>query len=300
MHPASRRRFSQTRTGGISNRRLRRFSQRRIAGSNVTGLPRTLAGKLPVAPMRTSFDESALYNELMLRRGIIIAQAALAGGLAVVTVFSYVTVPSLILPFTDSQTLVLLAYDGRGRGFLFQGDVPFVVLRDQWGSLRLQSDEEWLQLPDDLVGPRPPQSFRASIRIGNRREVGPFGASWRAHLFARNDRPPRLERGFSPNIRSTYLRIPLWSLVILLMYLPIRQAIIERRTARRRLRNECLACGYSLVGLIERRCPECGTALPACAKCGYDLTGNVSGSCPECGTKHNSDTRFAEDRKNTR
>ncbi len=31
--------------------------------------------------------------------------------------------------------------------------------------------------------------------------------------------------------------------------------------AERRYRGLCLKCGYSLHGLIEPRCPECGTAF---------------------------------------
>ncbi len=32
------------------------------------------------------------------------------------------------------------------------------------------------------------------------------------------------------------------------------------RCHRRRKRNQCIHCGYRLTGLVEARCPECGTA----------------------------------------
>jgi hypothetical protein len=34
------------------------------------------------------------------------------------------------------------------------------------------------------------------------------------------------------------------------------------RRARRRRAGQCTRCGYLLLGLAERRCPECGTAAP--------------------------------------
>ncbi len=50
-----------------------------------------------------------------------------------------------------------------------------------------------------------------------------------------------------------------WALFPLLMILPIIAYIRGpmRRRRRRRL-GLCIACGYSLVGLTEPRCPECG------------------------------------------
>lgn len=44
------------------------------------------------------------------------------------------------------------------------------------------------------------------------------------------------------------------SLFVLVSIVAIRQ---ERRQ-RRRAANQCVACGYSLTGLTEKRCPECG------------------------------------------
>jgi len=34
------------------------------------------------------------------------------------------------------------------------------------------------------------------------------------------------------------------------------------RSARRRRAHQCTECGYDLWGLIEPRCPECGTPFP--------------------------------------
>ena len=39
----------------------------------------------------------------------------------------------------------------------------------------------------------------------------------------------------------------------------VARVMKERRSDERRKKNECVECGYSLRGLSERRCPECGT-----------------------------------------
>jgi hypothetical protein len=59
--------------------------------------------------------------------------------------------------------------------------------------------------------------------------------------------------------RTTIPLLPT-SIVFLLIFMGALAAPLVRRTHRRRT-NRCVHCGYSLVGNISGRCPECG--LPA-------------------------------------
>ena len=55
---------------------------------------------------------------------------------------------------------------------------------------------------------------------------------------------------------------------IVIISLPVIAAVILWRFERRRLSRTselgptCDRCGYLLIGLAERRCPECGTPFP--------------------------------------
>ncbi len=58
-----------------------------------------------------------------------------------------------------------------------------------------------------------------------------------------------------------FVVFPIWAPFLLFAAYPTFVLIrgpLRRR--RRRLRNECVHCGYSLTGLVEPRCPECGGA----------------------------------------
>jgi len=57
--------------------------------------------------------------------------------------------------------------------------------------------------------------------------------------------------GFTPSAISAYV----------LGYLPIIAVAVLALTMRRRRRGHCAHCGYSLRGLTEDRCPECGTVF---------------------------------------
>jgi hypothetical protein len=56
--------------------------------------------------------------------------------------------------------------------------------------------------------------------------------------------------------------MPLWFLVLVFGTYPFAVLVIAPlRRHRRRKRNECIQCGYSLTGLTEPRCPECGNRV---------------------------------------
>lgn len=62
--------------------------------------------------------------------------------------------------------------------------------------------------------------------------------------------------------RHSYIVVRLWWLVPILPLYPILFFYVPMvRRYRRRRRNACVSCGYSLQGLTELRCPECGTAF---------------------------------------
>jgi hypothetical protein len=55
--------------------------------------------------------------------------------------------------------------------------------------------------------------------------------------------------------------IPYWFLALLVVFWPVRKALIRRKRRRSSRRGLCPTCGYDLRATPER-CPECGT-IPA-------------------------------------
>jgi len=210
----------------------------------------------------------------MRHRRFIIAQAALAVAFAITAMCSDAFVPSAILPLPSNNCLLFAAYEGRARIFFVHSSQPMVVSRAAWHpGFLFESADNQLALPPALAGPRGNAPFQTAIRLGSRRELdvnrapnsnpilsmlgGSFGGAWRSQMF--RPAPPLMR--YVPQLESTFIRFPLWPLAIILMYVPIRRAILERRMERRRIRNQCLACGYSLNGLASPRCPECGVTI---------------------------------------
>ena len=63
-------------------------------------------------------------------------------------------------------------------------------------------------------------------------------------------------------IRLNKVEFPCWATVLLFSGWPIIAFIRgPYRRAARRAKGLCLKCGYNLTGLVEPRCPECGTAM---------------------------------------
>lgn len=100
----------------------------------------------------------------------------------------------------------------------------------------------------------PTRNKRMRVSIGNRRTVAAFGGRW-----AWNRNQPANAQALAG---ITYVRMPSWLPISLMLLAPLRYVfrgpVLERHRMRR---NRCTMCGYSLKGLPEPRCPECGTAV---------------------------------------
>ena len=66
-------------------------------------------------------------------------------------------------------------------------------------------------------------------------------------------------------IQSTTVIVSFFILILFALLFASYPAVVfirgPLRRYRRRMRGECLACGYNLTGLPEPRCPECGTEI---------------------------------------
>lgn len=62
---------------------------------------------------------------------------------------------------------------------------------------------------------------------------------------------------------GTDIIVPLWLVVLLSLMLPaLWMRRLRRESARKRRRmNQCIACGYSLMGNTSGTCPECGSPI---------------------------------------
>lgn len=205
------------------------------------------------------------YNQGMGRGRLAGFCALAAATLAVLGAAGYVTPISVQLIAADHDVLLAHFYDGRTRVFWFHSPFDAFTVDDDplTAVLNLRSRaRRGSTLPDGAAGPPTPPHFNFPVQIGDRFRVPPLGGRWRSEIGPRVP-PPREYLDPIWLVTSSFIRVPTWPLVLALMIPPVRRSILERRRARRRLRNECLACGYNLKALTEPRCPECGTPIRA-------------------------------------
>ncbi len=91
-------------------------------------------------------------------------------------------------------------------------------------------------------------------------EVGSF--RWRQEA---SGSPLGPDPGDRPATHLLWLRLefPCWAVFLLTSAWPVIAFIRGPwRRSGRRVRGLCLRCGYNLTGLVEPRCPECGTPTP--------------------------------------
>jgi len=202
-------------------------------------------------------------NSGMGRKVVAGGCALIAASMAVLGALSYVMIPSLKLISLDHDVLLLHFYDGRVRLFWFHSSAePFSVESGEYQSILYLNSraEDFGRWDAALAGPPSPPTFRVPISIGDRHRVPHVGGGWRGKIGPQPFAPAAFAGPFW-SVESSFFRLPVWPLVIPLMIPPIRDSIRERRRLRRMKCNECLECGYNLTGLVEPRCPECGTVF---------------------------------------
>ena len=186
----------------------------------------------------------------------LVMMAIVLAGLGCVSFFKPLDWPFQVL---SADWGVLHFFDGRVRLFWIQSpEAPIVVTAYEFGpDFRVSSIYDDVPLlSQGAAGPEPPRidARRMRVRIGNRRSVPDFGGRWAWD--------PWIASNTSPPVQVNYFRIPVWLPVVLLLLSPIRGVVrgpwVQRRRHRR---NQCTHCGYSLKGLPEPRCPECGSAI---------------------------------------
>jgi hypothetical protein len=187
-----------------------------------------------------------------------LAMVVLALTLAVlgfVGFFSPVCVPFAV---RETDWGVLHFFDGRVRLFWMQSpEAPIVVEPYGYGpSFRARSKfRELPELPEGEPGPRLPRiEPPVRVRIGDRRTVPDFGGRFKWN-------PVRMS-ATAPPVQVTYVRMPVWLPVGLLLIMPIQWVRSRVWLKRYRMkRQQCIHCGYSVLHLPEPRCPECGAAI---------------------------------------
>ena len=97
--------------------------------------------------------------------------------------------------------------------------------------------------------------------------VQPFpidlGTYWRGFQFCRHEHYWQPGSTSKFTFRLSLIRIPFWSITLILLAWPVlsltQKQIIRSRRARRKKNCQCLNCGYDLRASPDQ-CPECGTA----------------------------------------
>jgi hypothetical protein len=212
----------------------------------------------------------------VLRVGITLAVLAIA--LAVLGIASFLAPICGVWAVTDRASMTVHFYEGRARVFWITSEhEPIVVRHETERGPFLSVFRGPADMADEGIHPTFRLARLFGVRIASRDAVNAFGVQWRQE---------RAGQGYPVSgLELSFVRLPVWLPVVLLLLHPIRAILFGPWLWRRRQRrNLCLTCGYERTGLPEPRCPECGTPHQrACPACGYDLAGNVPGSCPECG-----------------
>jgi len=187
--------------------------------------------------------------------GITLSIVAIA--LAVAGMVSFFMPVSGVWAVTDRASMVLHFFDGRVRVFWITSPRERITVIDRSD----RGPNLWVHRTSRRSGfhegglAAMAERHLFSIRIGARNAVPAFGGQWRSGAV--------IPRRFAGTIEVSFVRMPFWLPVILLLVQPI-QAIVfgPWRRRWRQNRNLCLTCGYERIGLTEPRCPECGTPHP--------------------------------------
>jgi len=194
----------------------------------------------------------------VIRFASIVLQALAAITFAACGIVSFFTVPAVKWHAASRDIVVLQFYEGRFRVFWVEAADKPVSARFVGGGANIHISSraaDWPRLPRDVVGVDVSRDsdWDRYISVGGCRQVSSFGGAWRSSFGAARFRA-------SPG-RVSYVRLPVWLPCLLLLYRPCWAILYGVRERVRRRKNLCLACGYHLKGLVEPRCPECGTGI---------------------------------------
>ena len=193
----------------------------------------------------------------MVRWSFHVVLTLAAIGITVTGVISHATIPCLRVAVGNGDWFVVHFFEGLVRIFWIEsgGQAIEVVSRARGPHLRIASVRPpWPSLPDGAMGVDPGGpglAWWGSIPIGARWQVMPLGGRWRFKVVGRGP------ESYS-QVLASFVRFPVWLPASVLLLPPILWVHRGWRRRRRRVRNQCLDCGYNLTGLIETRCPECG------------------------------------------
>jgi len=150
-------------------------------------------------------------------------------------------------------------------GWAFFLCVPFVPVGNVWTSVSTFGTL-WVNAEHSVV---PPESLVDSWRAGRTTP----GMNWHIDLrvagYFDDVAPGWWKSTSAPSGKTTYevgnwhrrrsLKIPLWLVLPVVAAYPIvKFVIVPFSRRRRRLAVRCTNCGYSLIGNVTGRCPECG------------------------------------------
>jgi hypothetical protein len=186
----------------------------------------------------------------MIHKVSVVILAALSLLCAVLFVIGFSNEHGAIRDIVDGRDTVVVARAYRGSLMFFVGRMN--VAFDE------ATEKLYAEDPDIFKGVRayrrqlmlqfalPDPCFRGS---SNATRFGCKLPSWNA----RNRTGATSQFGF--------FVFPIWGAFLLFAAYPIFAMFRgPMRRRRRQARNECVHCGYSLIGLVEPRCPECGGA----------------------------------------
>ena len=168
----------------------------------------------------------------MIRKGIIVVLTAGAVSVGVQWTLSYRNRPVMIhrgLPWAG-HGCYYFSYRGAAAAIYYY--CP--ACRHHRSDHALTCPEKWTR-PGGAIDPWPPG--KPDLRLGR--------FSWSFTTFHGS--------------REYALTLPLWFLLVLFVAYPAFAFILGPvRRHRRCKRGRCIKCGYTLTGLPEARCPECG------------------------------------------
>lgn len=192
--------------------------------------------------------------------GYVFALASVA--CAAVAIVSFDHAVHATWRLTERQQLVFYVYDGRARIFWFRAsdpDVMIVAYRNPPSIMATRRSDYPAGTPETSDVPLARRFGRRRdfwfTNIMNSPRVSAFTLQFNVDApIPASDTKPAIP------VQINYVRFPMWLPTTFFLGLPVLVVLTGPwRERRRQRRNQCQLCGYSLHGLQEPRCPECGS-----------------------------------------